>query len=99
MTLLAEPEHHKKARVRRASGFLLTAFSNATPPSSFRRKRSSRRRIRKSTSVTRTERIGVTSQNAANIHCLILFSGQNHFAIEPFPRESQVRPAIDLAIG
>jgi hypothetical protein len=30
MTLLAEPEHHKKARVRRASGFLLTAFSNAT---------------------------------------------------------------------
>jgi len=30
MNLLAEPEHHKKARVRRARGFLLKAFSNAT---------------------------------------------------------------------
>src|ERR1700677_1922219 len=43
-------------------------------------------------SVIRTERIGVASQNAAKIHCLMLFSGQNHFALEPFPRDSQVRP-------
>jgi hypothetical protein len=49
--------------------------------------------------VTRTERIGVTSQTAATIHCLMLFSGQNHFALEPFPRDSQVRPAINLAMG
>ncbi len=49
--------------------------------------------------VTRTERIGVTSQNAAKIHRLMLFSGQNHFALEPFPHDSQVRAAIDLAMG
>ena len=48
---------------------------------------------------TRRERIGVTSQNAAKIHCLMLFFGQNHFALEPFPRDSRVRPAIDLAMG
>jgi hypothetical protein len=47
---------------------------------------------------TQSERIGVTSQNAAKIH-LMPFSGQNHFAREPFPRDSQVRPAIDLAMG
>jgi hypothetical protein len=49
--------------------------------------------------VTRTERIGVMSQNAAKTHCLMLFSGQNHFALEPLPGDSQVRPAIDLALG
>jgi hypothetical protein len=42
--------------------------------------------------VTRTERIGVTSQHAAKIHCLMLFSGQNHPALEPFPRDSQAGP-------
>jgi len=41
----------------------------------------------------------VTSQNAAKIQCLMLFSGQDPFALEPFPRDSQVRPAIDLAMG
>jgi hypothetical protein len=46
--------------------------------------------------VTRTERIGGRSQNAPKIHCLMLFSGQKHFALEPFPRDSQARPAIDL---
>jgi len=40
-----------KSRVRRASGFLLTAFSNATPHTFFSLKHSSRRRVRKSTSV------------------------------------------------
>jgi hypothetical protein len=38
-------------------------------------------------------------QNAAKIHCLMLFPGQNHFALEPFSRDLQVRPAIDLAMG
>jgi hypothetical protein len=27
------------------------------------------------------------------------FSGQNQFALEPFPRDSQVRPVIELAMG
>jgi len=44
-----------KARVRRASGFLLTAFSNATPQSSFSFEHPSRRRVRKSTSVYRQQ--------------------------------------------
>jgi hypothetical protein len=42
-----------KARVHRASGFLLTAFSNATPHTFFSVEHLSRRRVRKSTSVTR----------------------------------------------
>lgn len=36
----------------------------------------------------------VTSQNTAKIHSLMLFSGQNHFALEPSPGDSQVRPAM-----
>ena len=47
------PFNLHKSRVRRASGFLLTAFSNATPTPSFSLEHSSRRRVRKSTSVTR----------------------------------------------
>jgi hypothetical protein len=49
--------------------------------------------------ISRTERIGVTSQNAAKARCSMLFSGQNHFVLEPFLRDAQVRPAIDLAMG
>jgi hypothetical protein len=45
-----------KARVRRASGFLLTAFSNARPPIVCSAPLSSpRARLRKSTSVTREQ--------------------------------------------
>ncbi len=49
------PFNLHKYRVRRASGFLLTAFSNATPYTSFSLEQSFRRRLRKSTSVTRTQ--------------------------------------------
>src|SRR5579862_3523347 len=45
------PFNLHKSRVRRASGFLLTAFSNATPHTSPSLQHSSRRRVRKSTSV------------------------------------------------
>jgi len=51
--LFLTPFNLHKARVRRASGFLLTAFSNATPHTSFSFEHSSRRHVRKSTSVTR----------------------------------------------
>ena len=47
------PFNLHKSRVRRASGFLLTAFSNTTPTPSFSLQHSSRRRVRKSTNVTR----------------------------------------------
>jgi len=47
------PFNLHKSRVRRASGFLLTAFSNATPTPSFSLEHLSRRRVRKSTSVSR----------------------------------------------
>jgi hypothetical protein len=47
--LCLTPFNLHKARVRRASGFLLTAFSNARPNPLFR---SPRARLRKSTSVT-----------------------------------------------
>ena len=54
---LLAPFNLHKSRVRRASGFLLTAFSNVTPHTpSFSLEHSSRRRVRKSTSVTHTLR-------------------------------------------
>jgi hypothetical protein len=46
------PFNLHKARVRRASGFLLTAFSNTTLTPSLSLEHSLRRRVRKSTSVT-----------------------------------------------
>jgi hypothetical protein len=49
------PFNLHKSRVRRASGFLLTAFSNTTPTPSFSLQNSSRRRVRKSTNVTRSQ--------------------------------------------
>jgi hypothetical protein len=51
------PFNLHNSRVRRASGFLLTAFSNATPTPSFSLEHLSRRRVRKSTSVTWEERV------------------------------------------
>ena len=47
------PFNLHKSRVHRASGFLLTAFSNATPQAFFSLEHLFRRRVRKSTSVTR----------------------------------------------
>jgi hypothetical protein len=47
------PFNLHKSRVRRASGFLLTAFSNATPHTFFSLEHSSWRHVRKSTSVIR----------------------------------------------
>src|SRR6266536_1807678 len=49
------PFNLHKSRVRRASGFLLTAFSNATPYTFFCVEHLFRRRVRKSTSVTRAQ--------------------------------------------
>ena len=49
------PFNLHKSRVRRASGFLLTAFSNATPHTLSSPCASFPRRVRKSTSVTRPE--------------------------------------------
>ena len=46
-----DPFNLHNSRVRRASGFLLTAFSNATPTPSFSLMHPSRRHVRKSTSV------------------------------------------------
>ena len=48
-----DPFNLHNSRVRRASGFLLTAFSNATPTPSFSLMHPSRRHVRKSTSVIR----------------------------------------------
>jgi len=47
------PFNLHKSRVRRPSGFLLTAFSDATPTPSFSLEHLPRRRVRKSTSVIR----------------------------------------------
>jgi hypothetical protein len=52
---LLAPFNLHRPRVRRASGFLLTAFSNATPHTFFSLEHLSRRRLRKSTSVIRAE--------------------------------------------
>src|SRR5215472_4312663 len=51
---LLPPFNLHNSRVRRASGFLLTAFSNATPHTFFSLQHSSLRRVRKSTSVLLT---------------------------------------------
>src|SRR6266568_5056009 len=53
--LFLAPFNLHKARVRRASGFLLTAFSNARPILCSAPHRSPRARLRKSTSVTRAK--------------------------------------------
>jgi hypothetical protein len=58
------PFNLHKSRVRRASGFLLTAFSNTTPLTSFSLEHSSRRRVRKNTSVIQPE-----SQGQRNSSC------------------------------
>src|SRR5579864_535427 len=50
---LLAPFNLHRSRVRRTSGFLLTAFSNATPHTFFSVEHLSQRRVRKSTSVIR----------------------------------------------
>src|SRR5579859_2079949 len=51
------PFNLHRYRVRRASGFLLTAFSNATPHTFLSLEHSSRRRVRKSTNVIQERRM------------------------------------------
>ena len=51
------------------------------------------------TGIDAKSQLSPKSAPAATPHCLMLFSGQYHFELEPFPRDSQVRPAIDLAMG
>src|SRR5215469_15977077 len=58
------PFNLHRARVRRLSGFLLTAVSNATPHAFLQPQALILRRVRKSTSVTRQRRSGLASDSA-----------------------------------